>query len=139
MIIFGAVDDFSRLQVSLECVGNNKSETLLSCFMKGMQTYGIHSRMRFDKGKENVLIADFMIANREPECGIMICGKNTNNQHVERFWRGVYNGVTGFFHELFIFMEDEEFLDPVNEFDLAVLHYVFLPLINDKFDAWRQA
>ena len=26
-----------------------------------------------------------------------------------------------------------------NQFDLAALHYMFLPLINDKFDAWRQA
>ena len=37
MIIFDAVDGFSRLPVSLECVSNNKSETLLSCFIKGMQ------------------------------------------------------------------------------------------------------
>ena len=36
-------------------------------------------------------------------------------------------------------MEDEEILDPFNEFNLAVLHYVFWPLINDNFDAWRQA
>ena len=36
-------------------------------------------------------------------------------------------------------MEDKEILDPLNEFDLAALHYVFLPLINDKLDAWRQA
>ena len=36
-------------------------------------------------------------------------------------------------------MEDEEILDPYNEFDLAALHYVFFPLINDKLDAWRQA
>ena len=44
MIIFGAVDGFSRLSVSLECVRNNKFETLLSCFMKGVQTYGISIR-----------------------------------------------------------------------------------------------
>ena len=34
---------------------------------------------------------------------------------------------------------NEEILDPSNQFDLVALHYVFLPLINDKFDAWRQA
>ena len=43
MIIYGAVDGFSRLPVSLECVRNNKSETLLSCFIKGVQTYRIPS------------------------------------------------------------------------------------------------
>ena len=36
-------------------------------------------------------------------------------------------------------MDDEEILDPFNEIDLAALHNVFLPLINDKLDAWRQA
>ena len=56
MIIFGAVDGFSRLPVSLERVRNNKSETLLSYFMKGLQMYGIPSQERSDKGKENVLI-----------------------------------------------------------------------------------
>ena len=43
MTIFGAVNGFSRLPVSLKCVSNNKSETLLSCFMKGLQTYGVRS------------------------------------------------------------------------------------------------
>ena len=60
---------------SLEYVGNNNSETLLSCFMKGVQIHVIPSRVRSDKGKENVLIADFMIANRGRERGSMICGK----------------------------------------------------------------
>ena len=36
-------------------------------------------------------------------------------------------------------MEDEEILDPLNEFDLAALHYMLLPLLNDKLDAWLQA
>ena len=53
--------------------------------------------------------------------------------------KNVYNGVTGLYHELFGFMEDEEILDPFNEFDLAAIHYVFLALINSKFDACQQA
>ena len=53
--------------------------------------------------------------------------------------RCIYNGVTELYHELLSFMEDEEILDPLNEFDLAALHYMFLPLLNDKLDAWLQA
>ena len=71
MIIFGAVDGFRRLPVSLECVRNNKSENLLSCFMTGVQAYGIPSRVRLGKGKENVLITNFVIANRERQLGSM--------------------------------------------------------------------
>ena len=51
----------------------------------------------------------------------------------------MYNGVTGIYYELFNFMEDEEILDPFNEFNLAALHYMFFPVINDKLDAWLQA
>ena len=112
VIIFGAVDRFSRLPVSLKCVENNMYEILLSCFMKGVQTYGISSQVRLDKGKENVLIADYMIANRRPERGSMICGKSTPKQRIERLWRDVYNGVTGLYHELFSFMEMKKFLTP---------------------------
>lgn len=83
MIIFGAVDGFSWLRVSLEYVGNNKFETLLSCFMKGVRTCGVPSQVRSDKEKENVLIADFMIANWWPERE-SICCKSTFNQRIER-------------------------------------------------------
>ena len=69
----------------------------------------------------------------------MICGKSTHNQLIERLWRDVYSGVTGLYHELFNFIEDEEILDPYNKFDLAALHYVSLLLINDELGAWRQA
>ena len=42
MIIFVAVDSFSQLPVSLECVRNNKSEALLYCFIKDvMQTKNV--------------------------------------------------------------------------------------------------
>ena len=54
-------------------------------------------------------------------------------------YRDVYNGVTGLYHELVSFMEDEEILDPFNQLDLAVIYYVFLPPITNKLDAWRQA
>ena len=36
-------------------------------------------------------------------------------------------------------MEDYKLLDPFNEIDIAALHYIFIPLINNKLDAWRHA
>ena len=32
-----------------------------------------------------------------------------------------------------------EFNDPFNEIDIAALHFTFIPLINEKLDAWRHA
>ena len=36
-------------------------------------------------------------------------------------------------------MEDNELLDPFNEIGIAALHYIFIPLLNNKLDAWRHA
>ena len=36
-------------------------------------------------------------------------------------------------------MEDEGILDPLNDFHVAALHYVFLSKINEKLQLWRGA
>ena len=137
LIIFGAIDGYSRLPVSLECISNNKAPTVLACFLKGVHTYGLPSRVRLDEGRENVLVADYMIKERGPGKGSMITGPNTHNQSIDRLWRDVFDGVIGFYYELFSFMEENGILDSFNE--VAALHFTFIPLINEKLDAWWQA
>ena len=83
IVIFGAIDVSSRLPVSLECSSNNKANTILSFFLKGVLTCGLPSRVRSDQGMENVAVADFMIQNRGSERGSMITGKSTHNQRIE--------------------------------------------------------
>ena len=36
-------------------------------------------------------------------------------------------------------MEDERFLNPLDDAHLAALHYVFLPMINSQLKEWKQA
>ena len=131
-IIVDVVDGFSRLPVSLECCTNNKAETVLTCFSKGVQVYGLPSRVRSDRGKENILVADYMLDKRRTNRGSMITGKSTHNQRIGRLWRDMYNGVLSIFYNLFYLMEDEGILDPLNQIHLAALHYVYLKLINKK-------
>ena len=57
-IITGVVDGFSRLPVGLSCTDNKKACAILQCFLKAVENYGLPSRLRSDKGKENVLVAD---------------------------------------------------------------------------------
>ena len=84
IIIFGVIDWYSRLAILLECINNNKATTVLPYFLKGVETYGIPSRVRSEKGRENVLVKDCMIEKHVPEKGSMIAGPRTHNQRTER-------------------------------------------------------
>lgn len=139
MVIFGAIDGFSRLPVALSCADNNKAPTLLQFFTEAVNRFGLPSRVRSDKGLENVLIADYMIEKRGAGRRSMITGRSTHNQRIERLWRDVFTGVLSYYYKLFYFLEDEGVLDPLNPTCIAALHYVFLQSINEKLKLWMTA
>ena len=138
-IIVGTIDGFSRLPVVLECTTDNKADTILNCFLKGVKEFGLPQRVRSDLGMENVLVADYIIEKRGNNRGSMITGKSTHNQRIERLWRDVFTGVLSYFYELFHYMEEEDILDPLNDIHLGCLHCVFLPKINEHLNVWKKA
>ena len=110
VIIVDGIDGFSRLLVMLECTNNNKADILLSCFVKAVSDYGLPSRVRMDKGLENVRIADYMIEKMGSNRGSIITGQSTHNQRIERLWRDVFQGVLSYYYNLFYILEDQNFL-----------------------------
>lgn len=136
-VIVGGIDGFSRLITFLKCTDNNTSRTVLDCFFSGVAKYGIPNKVRSDKGLENVSVANYMLIQKGPNS--MVTGKSTHNQRIERLWRDVYEGVLSYFYNLFYFMEDEGYLDPLKLTNLAALHFVFMDEINRKLQFWAEA
>ena len=119
---FGGYQWLQSSTFSLECIDNNKASTILSCFLKGVNTYGMPSRVRSSQGRENLSVADFMIGDRGAGRGSMLTVKSTHNQRIECFWRNVFERALDVYYKIFSFMEDNAILDPFNEIDLAALH-----------------
>lgn len=58
---------------------NNKSTTVLRLFKRGVNEFMLPSRVRGDKGGENVLVADYMIHHRGPGRGSYLTGASKFN------------------------------------------------------------
>ncbi len=72
------------MPVYLKASDNNRAETVLQVFLQSVEEFGLPSRVRSDKGGENVDVAAYMLshAQRGPGRGSMITGvycKYSNN------------------------------------------------------------
>ena len=138
IVIHGGLDGYSRIPVFLCASNNNQASTVLHCFLEGVQKYGLPSRVRCDKGRENVLVCQFMLSHpdRGPGRRSCITGRSVHNQRIERFWRDLYTGCICYFYQLFNQLEDCHVLDVCDPVDLFSLYYVFLPVINQHLQVF---
>ncbi len=127
------IDGHTRLIVFLKCSNNNRATTVYSLFLKGVQCYGLPSRVRSDQGRENILVARHMLEHRGTGRGSMIVGSSVHNQRIERLWRDMHRCVTRLYYRLFYYLEYQGLLDPINEYHRFALHYVYIPRVNRSY------
>lgn len=134
LVIHGGIDGYTRIPVYLSCSSNNRAETVFRMFQNAVIEYGLPSRVRSDRGGENVLVKRFMEEHprRGRQRGSMLMGRSVHNQRIERFWRDLFTGCTCLYYNLFHHLEDHRILNPCNATDLFCLHYTFLPRINHQ-------
>ena len=140
IVIHGGIDGYSRLITYLRASTNNLASTVFSAFSSAIQEYGLPSHIQIDKGRENVLVSQYLLEHPErgPGRNSVIAGRSVHNQRIERLWRDLYSGCICFFYSLFYYLEDMNLLDINSSIDLYSLHFVFLPIIQKQLDNFRE-
>ena len=100
IVIHGGIDGFSRRIVYLHASDNNQANSVYRLFRHAVGVCGWPSRLRCDRGGENIDVAQAMIEARGTGQRRILVGSSVHNQRVERLWRDVFRCVCHYFYSI---------------------------------------
>ena len=120
---------------------DNKAETVRRHFLEALQTWPLPSRLRTDRGGENVLVGRMLVDRQGADRGSWIQGPSVHNQRIERLWRDVRISCSQTYIDMFHSFEEEDILDSGSPLDRFALQYIYTPRLNRALaefqDAWN--
>lgn len=144
--------------VALEASTNNKARTVLELFLKAVGKFGFSSRVRGDRGSENIKVSVCMILARGLNRASFIWGtyvpnafsnvcrhvsillhRSTRNTRIERLWVEVGSQFVWAWRVFFGQLERLHKLDCEQPGHLWLLHLLFLPDINRDCDVFHES
>lgn len=73
-VVHGIIDGYCRTITGLCASTDNLASTVFNVFLNAQAEYGMPSRMRGDRGGENIDVATYMVAVRGPNRGSFMWG-----------------------------------------------------------------
>ena len=94
-VVHGCLDGYTCIPLFLKCSNNNKALNVLNVFRQAVDDWGLPSRVRCDKGGENVDVVLYILDHPmcRPGRGSAITGRSVHNERIEHLWQDVYQGV----------------------------------------------
>ncbi|TFY76459.1 hypothetical protein EWM64_g7555 [Hericium alpestre] len=117
---------------------NNLALTVLSLFLGAIEEHGAPSRVRGDRGGENIEVSVWMIQHRGPNRASFMWGSSTRNTRIERMWVEVGTQFARRWRAFFTKLEDIHHLNPDDPVHLWLLHRLFLADIDEDCQNFQQ-
>ncbi|KAF7987119.1 hypothetical protein HWV62_321 [Athelia sp. TMB] len=132
IVIHGMVDGFSRTVVAMRASSNNRASTVLDVFLEAAGIWGYPSRMRGDRGGENIDLATFLIMRNGPNRASFMWGS------IERMWVEVGTQFARRWRAFFTRLEHLHRLNVQNPAHLWLLINLFLDALNEDCKSFQE-
>ena len=106
--------------------------TVWHLFLDAISIHSLPFSVPADFNAENVHVARVMSDYLEHGInrGRLIASFSVHNQRIDLVWGEVIKCAVRDFRHIIFFLENERFLDPLNEVHVFALHYIYMPRIN---------